>query len=106
MDSFGTEVPKPDREVDGYDRNYAAPYRTLGHGDRAGGGRPHPHRRPPRGGAGEHLLATTQVQEFTLTFVPKIIAIALACAIFGPWMLRVMIRFSVQLLTDLPTFAR
>ncbi len=52
------------------------------------------------------LLATTQVQEFTLTFVPKIIAIALACAIFGPWMLRVMIRFSVQLLSDLPTFAR
>ena len=52
------------------------------------------------------LLATTQVQEFTLTFVPKIIAIALACAIFGPWMLRVLIRFGVGLLTDLPTFAR
>jgi flagellar biosynthesis protein FliQ len=52
------------------------------------------------------LLATTQVQEFTLTFVPKIIAIALACAFFGPWMLRVMIRFGVELLSELPTLAR
>jgi len=52
------------------------------------------------------LLATTQIQEFTLTFVPKILAIALACAVFGPWMLRVMTRFAVQLLSELPSLAR
>jgi flagellar biosynthetic protein FliQ len=48
------------------------------------------------------LLATTQVQEFTLSFVPKIVAVALAGAVFGPWMLRVMMRFTSQLLSDLP----
>lgn len=52
------------------------------------------------------LLATTQVQEFTLSFVPKLLAIAFACAVFGPWMLRVMTRFASQLLMQLPTLAR
>jgi len=48
------------------------------------------------------FLATTQVQEFTLTFVPKILAVAAAMLVFGPWMLRVMTRFSAQVLADLP----
>jgi len=51
------------------------------------------------------LLATTQIQEFTLSFVPKILAVAAAAAIFGPWMLRVLVTFSIQLLTDLPRWA-
>ena len=51
------------------------------------------------------FLATTQIQEFTLSFVPKIIAIAAACALFGPWMLRVMVAFTSQLLSDLPRWA-
>lgn len=48
------------------------------------------------------IMATTQVQEFTLTFVPKIVAIAIAGAVFGPWMLRVLVRFSTQLLSEMP----
>ncbi len=38
--------------------------------------------------------AVTQIQEFTLTFVPKLLAIILALAIFGPWMLSTMVHFT------------
>ncbi len=37
--------------------------------------------------------AVTQIQEFTLTFVPKLLAVVLALAIFGPWMLTTMVHF-------------
>jgi flagellar biosynthesis protein FliQ len=40
--------------------------------------------------------AATQIQEMTLTFVPKMIACAIALAVFGPWMVNVMIRFTDQ----------
>ena len=35
----------------------------------------------------------TQIQEFTLTFVPKLLAVVTALAIFGPWMLSTMVHF-------------
>lgn len=38
--------------------------------------------------------ATTQIQEQTLAFIPKIVAVLLAAIIFGPWMLRVLIEFT------------
>lgn len=38
--------------------------------------------------------ATTSIQEQTLTFVPKIIAIFLAIVFFGPWMLSSMRQFA------------
>lgn len=37
--------------------------------------------------------ATTQIQEQTLTFVPKILSVMAAIAIFGSWMLRVLIEY-------------
>ena len=37
--------------------------------------------------------AVTQIQEFTLTFVPKLLAVVLALALFGPWMLATMVQF-------------
>ena len=37
--------------------------------------------------------ATTSIQEQTLAFIPKIIAVFVAILIFGPWMLRIMRRF-------------
>ncbi|HHY19081.1 MAG TPA: flagellar biosynthesis protein FliQ [Firmicutes bacterium] len=48
--------------------------------------------------------ATTQIQEQTLTFVPKIVAILLSIVIFGPWMLQVAKAFSERLLLNLHTF--
>lgn len=38
--------------------------------------------------------ATTQIQEQTLSYVPKLIAVFLSIAILGPWMLTEMIRFT------------
>ena len=38
--------------------------------------------------------ATTQIQEQTLSYVPKLIAVFLSIAILGPWMLTQMIRFT------------
>jgi flagellar biosynthesis protein FliQ len=40
------------------------------------------------------LQATTQIQEQTLTFVPKLLAIFLTLAIAGPWMLWQTVRFA------------
>src|SRR5438477_6821865 len=39
--------------------------------------------------------AVTQIQEFTLTFIPKLLAVLLALVIFGPWMLATMVNFIV-----------
>ena len=38
--------------------------------------------------------ATTQIQEQTLAFIPKIIAILLSLLLFGPWMLTTMVDYT------------
>lgn len=50
--------------------------------------------------------ATTQIQEQTLTFVPKIVAVLVAGVIFGPWMLRNLVGFSERLLSRAHEFIR
>lgn len=46
--------------------------------------------------------ATTSIQEQTLTFVPKIVAIFLTIAFFGPWMFSSMREFTLNLLRLIP----
>ncbi|NLG85992.1 MAG: flagellar biosynthesis protein FliQ [Firmicutes bacterium] len=46
--------------------------------------------------------ATTQIQEQTLAFVPKILAVFLGLMIFGPWMLQIMQEFTVGLIYMMP----
>jgi flagellar biosynthetic protein FliQ len=46
--------------------------------------------------------AVTQIQEFTLTFVPKMLAVVLALAIFGPWMLSTMVHFFTYTFNHMP----
>ena len=46
--------------------------------------------------------ATTSIQEQTLAFIPKIIAVFVAILIFGPWMLSMMIEFFTSIFTNLP----
>lgn len=41
--------------------------------------------------------ATTQIHEQTLTFVPKIIAVITAIAVFGSWMLNMLIEYTQEL---------
>jgi flagellar biosynthetic protein FliQ len=48
--------------------------------------------------------ATTQIQEQTLAFVPKIIAVFLALLIFGPWILNIMVDFTARLLGNLEKY--
>jgi len=46
--------------------------------------------------------ATTSIQEQTLAFIPKIIAVFVAILIFGPWMLSIMVEFCTGIFTNLP----
>ncbi|MBZ4653526.1 MAG: EscS/YscS/HrcS family type secretion system export apparatus protein [Peptococcaceae bacterium] len=46
--------------------------------------------------------ATTQIQEQTLTFVPKIVVVFLSLIIFGPWMLNLLIAFTSNLFAVIP----
>ena len=50
--------------------------------------------------------ATTQIQEMTLTFVPKIVAIMLALVVFAPWMLDKIINFTQQVIISVPNYVR
>lgn len=50
------------------------------------------------------LQATTQLQEMTLVFVPKIIAVFIVIIIFGPWMLNVITAFTAELYANIPSF--
>jgi flagellar biosynthetic protein FliQ len=48
--------------------------------------------------------ATTQIQEPTLTFIPKIIAVLFSIIVFGPWMLGIIIDFTTRLFSSINTF--
>jgi flagellar biosynthetic protein FliQ len=51
------------------------------------------------------LQAITQIQEMTLTFIPKIIAVAVALVVFLPWMITTIVSFTNQLFSIIPTLA-
>ena len=48
--------------------------------------------------------ATTSIQEQTLAFIPKIIAVFVAILIFGPWMLRILVEYVMNMLINLPLY--
>ena len=50
--------------------------------------------------------ALTQINEITLTFIPKIVATAAALVFFGPWMLARLISFTTTLFQSLPAYVR
>ncbi len=52
------------------------------------------------------LQATTQIQEQTLTFVPKIIAVFVALLIFGSWMLNLLTGFASNIFGNLANMVR
>lgn len=51
------------------------------------------------------LQAVTQVQESTLTFVPKILAAFLLIAVLSPWMAQSLVDYSHQLFNNLTEIA-
>jgi flagellar biosynthetic protein FliQ len=50
--------------------------------------------------------AVTQIQEMTLTFVPKIVAVMLGLLLFGPWMLTKLLSFTEGVFRDFPQYIR
>ncbi len=50
--------------------------------------------------------AATQIQEMTLTFVPKIVAVFVALLIFFPWMMQTMIEFTRELILNIPNISK
>jgi flagellar biosynthetic protein FliQ len=46
--------------------------------------------------------AATQIQEMTLSFIPKLLALVVTLFIAGPWMIQVLVTFSKRLITGIP----
>lgn len=52
------------------------------------------------------IQATTQIQEQTLTFVPKLIAVVVTLALAGPWMVVQLINYTQQILDSFARYIR
>lgn len=52
------------------------------------------------------IQAATQIQETTLSFIPKIVSIFLALLIFFPWIMDKMITFTRDIFLNIPTYIR
>jgi len=50
--------------------------------------------------------AATQINETTLSFIPKLIGMAVAIAVAGPWMLKVIVTYTQNLIINIPSMIR
>lgn len=50
------------------------------------------------------VQATTQIQEQTLTFVPKLIAVILVISIVGPWAFFQLVAFTDSIISTIPNY--
>ncbi len=50
--------------------------------------------------------AVTQIQEMTLTFVPKIIAVLIGLLLAFPWMMNKMVDFTKDIILNIPQFIK
>jgi flagellar biosynthetic protein FliQ len=48
------------------------------------------------------LQAATQIQEMTLSFIPKLAAVAAVLFFVGPWMLTILVDFTIQHFSEIP----
>lgn len=48
--------------------------------------------------------ATTQINEMTLSFVPKILIVIVVAIVTMPWMMNMMIEFTIRMIEMIPTF--
>lgn len=49
--------------------------------------------------------AATQINEMTLSFIPKLLAVAISLALLGPWMISLMVDYIQSLLNTIPGLA-
>lgn len=52
------------------------------------------------------IQAATQINEQTLTFIPKIIVLSIALALAGPWIIQTMMDFTIGIMTSIPEVTR
>lgn len=52
------------------------------------------------------IQATTQIQEQSLTFVPKLVAVFIILALMGPWLMTQLVTFAQALLSGFPNYIR
>jgi flagellar biosynthetic protein FliQ len=52
------------------------------------------------------IQAATQVNEATLTFVPKLVAVFVAMLLFGPWMMATLLDFSAGIFANMAAYGR
>ena len=52
------------------------------------------------------IQATTQIQEVTLSFIPKILTILLTLLIFGPWIGSVITEFNINLISNIHNYVK
>ncbi|MFC1732803.1 flagellar biosynthesis protein FliQ [candidate division KSB1 bacterium] len=50
--------------------------------------------------------AVTSINEMTLTFIPKIVIVLVAVVIFSPWIINVMMTFTINLINSLPALVQ
>ncbi|MDH5326001.1 MAG: flagellar biosynthesis protein FliQ [Gammaproteobacteria bacterium] len=50
------------------------------------------------------IQVVTQIQEMSLTFIPKLITVGVVLVVFGPWMLSVLLNFSKTLIGNIPQY--
>jgi len=52
------------------------------------------------------LQAVTQIQEQSLTFIPKLVVVSVVFVLALPWMIRMMVEFAVEMFRALPSVAQ
>ena len=50
--------------------------------------------------------AVTMIQEMTLVFVPKILAVSIVLILFFPWMIEMMTDFTSKIIGNMPSYVR
>ena len=50
--------------------------------------------------------AATQINEQTMTFIPKIVAVFVTLLIFGPWIIELLVTFTTGILEQIATIGR
>ena len=50
------------------------------------------------------IQTATSIQEQTLTFIPKIVAVVVSLILFFPWMMNTILSFTTELISNIPDF--
>ena len=52
------------------------------------------------------LQAVTQLQEMSLTFIPKLLGVAAVLLLLSPWMLHILVTYTATLIENIPQYIR